>query len=96
MRQPEKEDATMTDAPVEKIHGNAETGDDWECLCGNNSGADGFYPVGPDGQWIEPNLGSAWDNVSYGCAGCGRIINQNTFEVTGHMTQEAMAADQPG
>ena len=55
---------------------------DWECLCGNTPISDGFYPCNNDGGEVEPTP-EEWNGVTYVCARCGRIINQNTGEVIG-------------
>lgn len=49
------------------------------CTCGNTSDAEGFYPCDASGVEVEPVDGK-WDNL-YGCAGCGRVIKQDTLEV---------------
>jgi hypothetical protein len=68
--------------------------DDWTCLCGNDTSAEGFYPV-YKGRWIEPLINGPWDSLSVGCASCGRIIDQSTTKVTGRMTDEALLEEQP-
>ena len=58
--------------------------DDWiYCLCGNNPAYDGLYPCLPDGTPVEPLADGPWDEKLYVCAKCGRIVNQDTLEVTG-------------
>lgn len=56
--------------------------DAWVCVCGNTPADDGFYPCDADGNEVEPNLDSIWENL-YVCGQCGRIINQSTLEVVG-------------
>jgi len=63
--------------------GNPEA---WVCICGNQPHQDGFYPVNFLGQWCEPVAGP-WDTEAYGCARCGRIIDQNDLEVVGQMKE---------
>jgi hypothetical protein len=60
----------------------------WICLCGNTPIADGFFPCNDKGQEIEPTKEANWDERSYVCARCGRIINQHTLEVTGASTAQ--------
>ena len=61
--------------------------DAWVCACGNTPNGDGFYSVDPGGNWIEPLVDSAWDGKRYGCASCGRIVDQDTLEIVGQMTE---------
>jgi len=56
--------------------------DDWNCICGNNTFRDGYYPCDEHGNEMEPTIGSAWADL-YVCYGCGRIINSDTLEVVG-------------
>jgi hypothetical protein len=64
-----------------------EGDDDWlYCLCGNNPSMGGFGSCLPDGTPVEPVGGSgpgAWDGRLYVCYVCGRIVDQDTLEVTG-------------
>lgn len=55
----------------------------WVCDCGNNPGADGFYPCSEKGEMLEPDIGGGWDEELYVCYRCGDIINQNTLAVVG-------------
>lgn len=55
-----------------------ETGDQWTCSCGNTPDRDGFYPVTVGdvlAREVEPTIGSAWDEHTYGCARCGAAYN---------------------
>jgi hypothetical protein len=58
---------------------------DWLiCLCGNRPDMGGFASCLADGTEIEPEGGpGGWDGKLYVCLNCGRIINQDTLEVTG-------------
>jgi hypothetical protein len=65
-----------------------EPGDDseWICLCGNTADADGFSTCAANGEDIEPNIGSDWDNL-YRCDRCYRIIDQRDRRVVGMAPQ---------
>ena len=67
----------------EKITHEPQDIDAWVCLCGNTPSDSGFYPCDNLGNEVEPVIGGSWDEVNYVCNQCGRIINQNTLEVTG-------------
>jgi len=67
-------------APIESI---TETAGGWVCVCRNTEHSSGFYPCDESGAEIEPTIDGPWDGVSYVCAACGRIIDQNTLKVTG-------------
>jgi hypothetical protein len=57
---------------------------DWlHCICGNTPGASGFQTCLPDGTEVEPDVDGPWDEHSYLCLTCGRIVNYDTLEVTG-------------
>jgi hypothetical protein len=56
--------------------------DAWICICKNTPTSGGFYPCDKNGNEMEPNIGSDWDNL-YVCVDCGRIIHQQTLEVVG-------------
>jgi hypothetical protein len=56
--------------------------DDWHCICGNNTFGDGFDTCDPNGNIMEPLIGSIWE-CHYLCNSCGRIIDQETFQVIG-------------
>ena len=59
--------------------------DAWLCVCGNTPSSDGFYPCNEwDGVHVEPVIGGFWDGKSYVCDRCGRIIDQDTGNVTGY------------
>jgi hypothetical protein len=64
-------------------HVTHEPGNDeaWICLCGNRAESDGFFPCDKDGNEIE-SIEGVWKNI-YVCAGCGRIINQDSLEIVG-------------
>jgi hypothetical protein len=81
---------------TESITLEEPNGDCWVCVCTNTPDGSGFYPVGPDGRWVEPTIGSAWDGVSYGCGACGRIVHQFSLLVTGTMSEAARSEEQPG
>lgn len=72
---------------VERI---ADGGGSWMCLCGNEPTQDGFYSAMSDGSFTSPSIGGKWDDVSYTCARCSRIINGITLEVVG-VCSEAVA-----
>lgn len=56
--------------------------DAWICICGNEPSDSGFYPCDNKGNEVEPVVGGDWDEVSYVCNQCKRIINQHILEVT--------------
>lgn len=62
----------------------AEPGDEdaWHCICGNYPSGGGFYPCDAEGNEMEPDIGSDWNNL-YVCFDCGRIIDQETLLVVG-------------
>lgn len=45
------------------------------CLCGNRPDTDGFVPCLPNGEEIEPTVGSAWDG-HYRCERCHLVYGQ--------------------
>jgi hypothetical protein len=55
---------------------------DWVCICGNETGRQGFRPCDSAGNEMEPRADSDWNDL-YVCGECGRIIDQNTLEVVG-------------
>lgn len=61
--------------------------DAWICNCGNTPNSEGFYPCNSKGIEVEPTEND-WDGISYVCADCGRIINQDTLEVIGHREEK--------
>lgn len=54
--------------------------DDWFCLCGNTTAAQGFYPCDMEGNAVD--LGRGWKDL-YACEKCGRIIKETALEVVG-------------
>ena len=64
---------------ADKVKG---TEGDWECLCGNDAYADGFFPCDRDGSIVEPTK-SEWKRALWRCGRCGRIIGKD-LEVVGH------------
>lgn len=68
---------------MEKIVCENGVSDAWLCICKNTPSGDGFYPCDSHGNELEPVIGGAWDEKSYACHKCGRIIDQATLEVTG-------------
>jgi hypothetical protein len=70
-------------AATEKI---SRDGDWLHCRCGNTPDQTGFQPCLPDGTEVEPVAGGLWDGLLYVCGDCGRIVNQDTLEVTGRRT----------
>lgn len=66
----------------EFITHETDDADAWDCLCGNTPDSDGFRTCDAAGNEIEPTWDSNWAGL-YVCAGCGRIINQDTLEVVG-------------
>lgn len=56
--------------------------DAWICKCGNKPAENGFSTCDEDGNEMEPDANSNWNNL-YVCFECGRIINQATREIVG-------------
>jgi hypothetical protein len=88
---------------AEKITNDADTEDGmWlHCLCGNTPDMDGFCPCVADGTIVSPRLGSPWEGALYACAKCGRIIDQDTLNVTGRrdpdgVIEESIQAERDG
>ncbi len=54
-------------------------GDHWVCTCGNHTMASGFDTCDVNGNHVEPFEG-IWNEL-YICLECGRIIDQDTYEV---------------
>ena len=54
-------------------------GDNWECSCGNDTMGSGFDTCNENGVYIEP-LDHVWTGL-YACLKCGRVIDQETYEV---------------
>lgn len=68
----------------ERIAHDDENEEAWVCVCGNTPTSHGFHPCDLAGNEMEPAKG--WRDL-YLCAGCGRIVNQNTLEVVGRKVQ---------
>lgn len=66
---------TVTKEHITHEKGNNEA---WICLCNNRIDSDGFFPCDKNGNEMVPAEG--WEGL-YGCARCGRIIEQGTLEV---------------
>lgn len=60
-------------------------GDHWICICNNHTMDIGFATCDSDGNFLEPLKGSSWSGL-YACQSCGRIIDQETYEVLGKNT----------
>jgi hypothetical protein len=56
--------------------------DAWICICKYTPTSGGFYPCNEKGFEIEPRIGNGWTYL-FVCDACGRIINQDNFEVVG-------------
>lgn len=69
---------------VEDEHG------EWVCKCGNTSHLEGFYPCDEMGQITEPTIGGDWDDKSYVCERCYRIIDGDTLEITGKCSTDVI------
>jgi len=54
------------------------------CICGNEPIYDGFFSVVGDKE-VEPELGGEWDDRTYFCARCLRLIDCETLKVTGRL-----------
>lgn len=55
---------------------------DWlHCLCDNTPDASGFQTCLADGTPVEPTADGPWDESSYLCLDCGRVINYDTLAV---------------
>lgn len=69
---------------MKKVFINHEEGDpdEWICLCGNTSFADGFAACDSTGKEMEPTIESDWNGL-FVCVRCGRIIENSTREVVG-------------
>jgi hypothetical protein len=66
----------------EYIKAEASNKEAWICICGNTPVGIGFYPCNRWGNEIDPSIGSGWKNL-YICFKCGRMIDQETLQVTG-------------
>ncbi len=55
-----------------------DTDDDWRCLCGNTTEADGFFACNWAGQQMEPK--GDWPGL-YVCFRCKRVVDGETSEV---------------
>jgi hypothetical protein len=71
-------------ATTEKIR---RDGDWLHCRCGNTPDQTGFQPCLPDGTEADPVEGGQWGGLLYVCGDCGRIVNQDTLEVTGRVVK---------
>lgn len=70
---------------IEYIDGTA----DWFiCTCGNQPNYDGFYSCLNTGEIVSPTLNGEWDEVSYLCERCQRIIDGQTLLVTGICSEQ--------
>lgn len=56
--------------------------DDWECICHNTTSMSGFEPY-TAGNCVVPDIEGPWNEVTYACLECGRIIDRTTGEVLG-------------
>lgn len=74
---------------LEKITHEPQDKDAWTCTCGNKPAGDGFFPCDENGTEMEPLVGSNWNGL-YVCAGCGRIIKQDTLEVIGRKMSHSL------
>ncbi|MFD3399832.1 hypothetical protein ACFWUU_04095 [Kribbella sp. NPDC058693] len=66
-----------TQAPS-KITENSYGG--WECLCGNEATAYGFYPINDQNEEVEPTP-DEWTTNLYACFQCGRLIDVDSLEI---------------
>lgn len=65
----------------------------WVCRCGNRAELEGFYPCDRSGQYTEPTP-EAWTREWYGCAGCGRIIDQTSEQIVGMMADHSLSPEE--
>lgn len=65
----------------ETIQYESDNREAWICLCGNTPINDGFYPINEFDREVYPTA-DEWTTNEYYCAGCGRVIDQTTLEVT--------------
>lgn len=66
-----------------------ESGDAWQCICGNDVMTGGFYPSDPNVPYeVEPVIGGTWDEKHILCATCGRIMDQSTLTPNPESTDE--------
>ncbi|MEI9990137.1 MAG: hypothetical protein WDM86_08870 [Rhizomicrobium sp.] len=68
---------------MEKITHEDEDEGAWVCICFNTPHTDGFATCNADGEEMEPDIGSDWNDL-YVCNRCGRIIDQKDLSVVGH------------
>lgn len=61
----------------------------WECLCGNTAGDDGFYACDDQGNELSP-ADKKWDGDKYVCIKCGRIISESTARVLNKINPDAI------
>lgn len=70
-----------------------ENGDWWICPCGNHPGSDGYYTCDENGYIVSPQLDGPWNEVSWICGKCCRILNSETLEVVGVAGEEVAFAN---
>jgi len=54
-------------------------GDNWACLCGNDTVSSGFDTYDENGAYNEP-INGVWTGL-YACLKCRRVIDQDTYIV---------------
>ena len=65
----------------EYITHESGSGDAWICVCGNTPSDAGFYPIDSGVSEVEATLAD-WTTNEYFCNNCGRVIDQDSLEVT--------------
>jgi hypothetical protein len=64
---------------------------DWfQCLCGNEPHSDGFFSCDSDGAIVSPSVTSGWNERTYVCGLCHRIIDGQTLQVLGVCSEQVV------
>ena len=61
----------------------------WECRCGNTEELEGFIACDENGLEVAEELGP-WDGVLRACQRCWRVINGDTLEVLGLVSESVI------
>ena len=64
------------------------TSDWFQCLCGNEPHSDGFYSCLGDGTVVSPTKDGEWDEETYLCIRCQRIIHGESLLVVGVCSEQ--------
>lgn len=58
------------------------------CHCGNEPNRDGFFSAKTDGSITSPSVNGEWDERTYVCLACGRIIDAPTLVIVGKASMQ--------